>query len=378
MSANLQVRDAERYSGFDSQGTGDATVIERKDSKISPLFNDKKLPPEWSGSRKAKTLLELASDVAVSSTDSATDGHRLSSLTAAASAQPSINSGGEASYPLKATLPPQRLVFKESHATISSALADVASHVSGLNYSVQRPFHMVSSSSAPVAYSQVLRQPSAVPLKRKELSSPPTMSRPLKLAIFDFSEYLIRKLFMSDTCSGSHSYALGVDLVSPNGVDITPLPRFVHYSISRTKLCPATVLVALIYLQRLKLRYPACHGSNGAMHRLALASLLLASKYLYDDSYDNRAWTTVSCGLYSMKEVNCMERELLGFLDYNLSVSESDWVSVVQLLLHYMNSVSWKHQQQWGIVSIEMYYEQRQEFMSHFFRWSMLDQCGLN
>ena len=57
-----------------------------------------------------------------------------------------------------------------------------------------------------------------------------------------------------------------------------------------------------------------------------MASIMLAAKSMYDDTFDNSAWASVSCGLFTLSEISQMEREFLYFLDYRLFVSRMEWM----------------------------------------------------
>ncbi|ORX91809.1 hypothetical protein K493DRAFT_190934, partial [Basidiobolus meristosporus CBS 931.73] len=89
-------------------------------------------------------------------------------------------------------------------------------------------------------------------------------------------------------------------------------------------------LTALLYLIRLKELRPTCKGGYGSGHRLFLASLVLANKYLQDGAYHNKTWYKVIEGVYSLNEINQMERELLGLLGYKLCVTKADWLEFVR------------------------------------------------
>ena len=100
-----------------------------------------------------------------------------------------------------------------------------------------------------------------------------------------------------------------------------PLPSLLRYVMARTQLPVTTLVMALIYLKRLKSLHPACRGSRSSSPRVLFAALILACKFTTDDPFDNKAWATVSAGLFDVKEVTRMEREMLYFLDYKLSVT---------------------------------------------------------
>lgn len=47
---------------------------------------------------------------------------------------------------------------------------------------------------------------------------------------------------------------------------------------------------------------------------------MLSSKISMDDTYSNKSWQIVGQGLFELKEVNQMERELFAFLGYVTSL----------------------------------------------------------
>ncbi len=59
---------------------------------------------------------------------------------------------------------------------------------------------------------------------------------------------------------------------------------------------------------------------------------MLASKSSCDDTYSNKSWTIVGQGLFSLREINQMERELFGYLGFKVNVANEDLVAFVALL----------------------------------------------
>ncbi|PHH70394.1 hypothetical protein CDD80_6050 [Ophiocordyceps camponoti-rufipedis] len=88
----------------------------------------------------------------------------------------------------------------------------------------------------------------------------------------------------------------------------------------------------LVYLTRLKSKLqPMARGLRCTTHRIFLASLILAAKYLNDSSPKNKHWanyTHVTTESYSFgfnrTEVNLMEKQLLFLLDWELRIDEAD------------------------------------------------------
>lgn len=106
---------------------------------------------------------------------------------------------------------------------------------------------------------------------------------------------------------------------------------------NRTRINTCTLTAAFLYLDRLKQLHPRCKGSPGSGHRLMLAAIVLAAKYMYDDTFDNTAWATVSSGLFELEQVNHMEREMLSFLDFKLFIKTQEWYQFTDRLWVEMN-----------------------------------------
>ncbi|KAH8835553.1 hypothetical protein DL96DRAFT_64634 [Flagelloscypha sp. PMI_526] len=110
--------------------------------------------------------------------------------------------------------------------------------------------------------------------------------------------------------------------LSPQGMPSRQLqlPYFIAYAVHRTRLHPCVTYAALVLMQRLKARFPTAKGSSG--HRLFISAFMIASKVICDDTYSNRSWSIVAQGLFSLREMNQMERELCSYLDWELTVAD--------------------------------------------------------
>jgi hypothetical protein len=101
----------------------------------------------------------------------------------------------------------------------------------------------------------------------------------------------------------------------------TKLPHFIAYALHRTKLHSSVTFASLVLLQRLKARFPTARGSSG--HRLFISAFMIASKVICDDTYSNKSWSIVGQGMFQLREVNQMEREMCQYLDWELNVEPS-------------------------------------------------------
>ncbi|KAJ6456347.1 hypothetical protein C8R47DRAFT_1248872 [Mycena vitilis] len=102
------------------------------------------------------------------------------------------------------------------------------------------------------------------------------------------------------------------------GLPVVDLPHFIAYALHRTKLHQAVTYAALVLLQRLKARFPTAHGALG--HHLFISAFMVASKVICDDNYSNKSWTIIAQCLFTLREINQMEREMCNYLDWELTV----------------------------------------------------------
>ncbi|BGP12413.1 hypothetical protein JCM10213_001982 [Rhodosporidiobolus nylandii] len=113
---------------------------------------------------------------------------------------------------------------------------------------------------------------------------------------------------------------------------VPQLGEFIAYALYRTRLPVSITHQALLLLTRLKQRYPSARGTSTSPHRLFLSSLMLSSKISMDDTYSNKSWQVVGQGLFELREVNQMERELFAFLGWNVVVRDEEleaWVAEI-------------------------------------------------
>lgn len=96
------------------------------------------------------------------------------------------------------------------------------------------------------------------------------------------------------------------------------LAHFIAYALHRTRLASCVTYAALFLLQRLKNRFPAARGSSG--HRLFISAFMIASKVVCDDTYSNKSWAVVGQGMFQLREINQMEREMCGYLEWHLNI----------------------------------------------------------
>ncbi|KAH7367374.1 PHO85 cyclin-1 [Plectosphaerella cucumerina] len=121
--------------------------------------------------------------------------------------------------------------------------------------------------------------------------------------------------------------------VRSEDADLPTLEAFITQLVVSSNVQVPTLMSTLVYLGRLKSKLqPMARGLRCTTHRIFLASLILAAKYLNDSSPKNKHWAAYtnapaedySSFGFSRSEVNLMERQLLLLLDWDLRISEED------------------------------------------------------
>ncbi|CAG8441620.1 5138_t:CDS:2 [Scutellospora calospora] len=104
--------------------------------------------------------------------------------------------------------------------------------------------------------------------------------------------------------------------------------KFCRDVISATQVSRSVILLSLLYIHRMKINNPAIKGQNGSEYRTFTVALMLANKFLDDNTYTNKTWSEVTN--IPVSEINTMEMEFLGSLNYKLYVSEKQYFEWVQ------------------------------------------------
>jgi len=110
----------------------------------------------------------------------------------------------------------------------------------------------------------------------------------------------------------------------------TGFRKWVTTILSTTLVAQNVVLLALLFIYRLKKLNPTVRGKPGSEYRLLTVALMLGNKFLDDNTYTNKTWAEVS-GIV-VGEVHIMEVEFLSNMKYCLYTSAEDWAQWQSLL----------------------------------------------
>ncbi|KAJ3018275.1 UNVERIFIED_CONTAM: hypothetical protein HDU68_011242 [Siphonaria sp. JEL0065] len=115
-----------------------------------------------------------------------------------------------------------------------------------------------------------------------------------------------------------------------SAIPLPPLIDFVLGVASRSNCDHNSLSIALFNLKRIqqRMRSPSI-GQPCSRHRMFLASLIITKKYVTDAPIKNKSWVPIAGHLFSLDEINMMERQLLQLLEYRTLVTERDLLLVV-------------------------------------------------
>ncbi|KAF9071447.1 cyclin-domain-containing protein [Rhodocollybia butyracea] len=120
---------------------------------------------------------------------------------------------------------------------------------------------------------------------------------------------------------------------SATTLQLVATPTFVSFMqklLETTQVSQSVIVLSLHYIYRLKERNRSTPAQAGSEFRIAVAGLMMANKFLDDNTYTNKTWSEVS-GI-ELTEINRMEREFLMGVDCNLYVDKPTYESWLNLL----------------------------------------------
>ncbi|KAJ1967988.1 hypothetical protein H4R35_006552, partial [Dimargaris xerosporica] len=111
--------------------------------------------------------------------------------------------------------------------------------------------------------------------------------------------------------------------------------KFVHQILKGTSLSPSVVLLALFYIDRFRRNLVNREVKSGSEFRIFTVALMLAGKFLEDNTFTTKTWAEVS-GL-DFTELHRVQVEFLNAMEHTLYVSAANyfsWIQQVRAIVH--------------------------------------------
>lgn len=108
------------------------------------------------------------------------------------------------------------------------------------------------------------------------------------------------------------------------------LQKCIHRILFYSHVSPEAMIVSIIYLCRVIRRTHVHFVNRGTIHRLLLASVLVAGKYM--DDYPTSIYSLAMIGCVHSEELAYLEMEFLRILRYNLHVDYDEYEGYAILL----------------------------------------------
>ena len=118
-----------------------------------------------------------------------------------------------------------------------------------------------------------------------------------------------------------------------------PITRFVSSLAGKSCLQVQTMITSLVYLRRLQVQQCIANSQLRSPHRILLTSLILSDKYFNDSPRMNTHWVEY-CAVpgyqdfgFLPAEINRMERDMLGLLNWDLQIEAKELYAHIEPLL---------------------------------------------
>ncbi|KIK62812.1 hypothetical protein GYMLUDRAFT_107879, partial [Collybiopsis luxurians FD-317 M1] len=124
-------------------------------------------------------------------------------------------------------------------------------------------------------------------------------------------------------------FALGKPKLE-RGRTLTRHPKFTTFVtniLTRAQVTMPVILTSLAYIDRAQ-PYLQIPLEDWALERVFLGALIIASKYVNDETLKNVHWA-ICTGIFGQRDISRIEREFLEVLDWELGITEDD------ILTHY-------------------------------------------
>lgn len=168
--------------------------------------------------------------------------------------------------------------------------------------------------------------------------------------------------------------ALQVIPIKSNNKKLPSLKSFLVRIVRASNIQSSTLLATIPYLRRLKKKLPS--GSQGlpcTRHRILVSCIIISSKFHNDSSPRNVDWVDYAGNLFSLNDINLMEKQFLNLLNYNVKISMDEFTTSLAKLLNPIKDKLYELQ------TIDKYVrDEREKYQAKPYSHSRSSSCEMN
>ena len=136
-------------------------------------------------------------------------------------------------------------------------------------------------------------------------------------------------------------YSGSLLLTSQDTDDDVGLYHFLRHVLRKTRTQPVVMVSTLLLLLRFRQR--RTHGFGLSRRKLLITALMIASKTLCDTTYSNRAWVTAMNHLFTLHEINGMERQFFREMGWRLTISSAELFAFIHMVRAHFGARGHRH-----------------------------------
>ena len=235
-------------------------------------------------------------------------------------AMPGVVLGGSyAGYPVSA--------YQQDRNSLSNSTNGPHQSQSSATLGTQNPYALVPPTNGSAIYERRLTDQKDTSTIAPHLQIPASVNKS-KGSLAEFAAEITCLFWFetSNTLKYAENLSEGVSPdrgLLPDAIPAIGFRKWVTTIISTTQVGKNVILLALMFIYRLKSFNPTVSGKRGSEFRLLTVALMLGNKFLDDNTYTNKTWAEVS-GI-SVNEIHIMEVEFLSNMRYELYASAEQW-----------------------------------------------------
>ncbi|KAI7831189.1 hypothetical protein BC939DRAFT_437871 [Gamsiella multidivaricata] len=145
----------------------------------------------------------------------------------------------------------------------------------------------------------------------------------------------------SAVCTSTASIAAATTATTAGAGEEHHLVQFLRNICVKACVTELALVISLIYVDRLKkVLTNMARGDPDTPFKIILSALLVVKKFIEEDCVGlNRMFSKITDGLYSVHDINTMERSFLGLLKFSLYVTDKDVAHFIQSHQHELQGV---------------------------------------